>query len=151
MLYEAILLHHSIPQTSARRTLWVVFLQHIATGVLLCCSGHLACLVRQRHWRAQVVAVVVVDGNAGMLLSFLFLQLSLHATDHGLHEGQGQHVTRVTPVGLACGNDSYQQRVRWPWYSCVKLPGLCRPWVRRAACVRRGRGSCHPCRSNGYV
>jgi len=109
VLYEAILLHNSIPETSARRPLWVVFLQHIATGVLLCCSGHLSCLVRQRHWRAQVVAVVVVDGNAGMLLSFLFLQLSLHATDHGLHEGQGQRVTRVTPVGLACGNGLYQQ------------------------------------------
>lgn len=42
--------------------------------------------------------------QCGMLLSFLFLQLSLHATDHGLHEGQGQRVTGGAPVGLACGN-----------------------------------------------
>lgn len=82
MLYEAILIHHSIPQTSARRPLWVVFVQHIATGVLLCCSGHLACLVRQRHWRAQVVAAVVIDDDALLLFSFFSLQLHLHI----LHE-----------------------------------------------------------------
>lgn len=46
----------------------------------------------------------MVDGDVGVLLSLLFLRLSLYATDHGLHEGQGQRVTKVTPVGLACGN-----------------------------------------------
>jgi len=76
----------------------------ISPRVQLCCSGHLACLVRQRHWRAQVVAVVVVDGDVGVLLSLLFLQLSLYATDHGLREGQGQRVTGGAPVWLACGN-----------------------------------------------
>ena len=63
-----------------------------------------SCLVHQRHWRAQVVAVVVVDGDVGVLLSLLFLQLSLYATDHGLREGQGQRVTGGAPVWLACGN-----------------------------------------------
>ena len=59
----------------------VVFLQHIAPGVQLGGPGHLAVLVRQRHGRAQVVAVVVVDGDAGVLFFFLFLQLGLHAAE----------------------------------------------------------------------
>jgi len=46
-----------------------------------------------------VVAVVVVDGDVGVLLSLLFLQLSLYATDHGLHEGQGQRVTGAPRSG----------------------------------------------------
>ncbi len=56
----------------------VVLLQHIAPVVQLCGSGHLAGLVRQGHGRAQVVAVVVVDGDAGVLFFFLFLNLCLH-------------------------------------------------------------------------
>lgn len=70
MLYEAILIHHSIPQTSARRPLWVVFVQHIATGVQLCGPGHLAGLVGQGHGCAQAVAAVVIDGDALLLFSF---------------------------------------------------------------------------------
>ena len=52
----------------------VVFLQHIARGNQLCSPGHLAGLVRQGNWYVQMVAVVVEDGDVGVLFSFLFLQ-----------------------------------------------------------------------------
>ena len=52
----------------------VVFLQHIAPGVQFGGPGHLAGLVRQGNWYAQMVAVVVEDGDVGVLFSFLFLQ-----------------------------------------------------------------------------
>ena len=59
----------------------VVFLQHIAPGVQLGSPGDPAGLVRQGHGRAQVVAVVVVDGDASVLFFFLFVQLGLHAAE----------------------------------------------------------------------
>jgi len=48
----------------------VVFLQHIAPGVQLYGLGHLAGLVGQGHGCAQVVAAVVIDGDALLLFSF---------------------------------------------------------------------------------
>ncbi|OBY82543.1 hypothetical protein ACM14_25895, partial [Delftia sp. JD2] len=87
----------------------VVLLQHIAPGVQLRGPGHLAGLVRQRHGRAQVVAVVVVNRDALLPLFFLLLQLGLHAGEqargafglfaqHGLGTGWQAVVQGVAQV-----------------------------------------------------
>ena len=76
--------------------LGVVLLQNIAPGVQLGGPGHLAGLVRQGHGCAQVIAVVVVDGDALLPLLSLLLQFGLHAAEqacdgldlHGLGAGQ---------------------------------------------------------------
>jgi len=60
----------------------VLFLQHIAPGVQLCGPGHLAGLVRQGHGRAQMVAVVMMDGYGALLRSLLLLQLLAHLLRH---------------------------------------------------------------------
>ena len=84
----------------------VVLLQHIAPGVQLRGPGHLAGLVRQRHGSAQVVAVVVVDGDAGVLFFFLVLQLGLHAAEHA-----GGALGLFAQHGLGAGRQAVLQGV----------------------------------------
>ena len=63
-------------------------------------------MVGQGHGRAQVVAVVVVDGDAGLLFFFLFLQLGLHAAEQA-----GGALGLFAQHGLGTGRQAVLQGV----------------------------------------